>query len=202
MIPALISLILFLLLILIAIHIGLNRKSTSEEYVQPVLHTSGIYSIVRKSPREEISNHKPPSEEIRKYLEDLNENNKEAAFPVNELLKKWDESLNKNIETIEQGDKKGVEFYCYDSEPDDCSVCDQFFKKGQFVTREQIFQYPLIIPPFHIGCTSCLVPYTGKENLNDTTEIETYPLFKNELPPRLPEWRKIQNTNEFRGTIA
>jgi hypothetical protein len=201
----LISLILFGILILVAISVGFNKKETSEE-PNPVLHQSGIYSIVRKTPRDQLRDVKPSTEEIRKYLEKINVNSRDpdnlnlTTSEIDAYVRDWDDSLDRNIEVIEQGDSEGISFYYYDFKPNSCKVCTDYLKKGQFVTREEIYQYPHIIPPFHIGCTCTLFAHHG-EKLQDTTEIGMVPLFKNEIAPRLPEWRMIQQSNAVRGTI-
>ncbi len=201
----LVSLILFGILILVAISVSFNKKETSEE-PNPLLHQSGIYSIVRKTPRDHLRDVKPSTEEIRKYLEKINVNNIDlgnnnlTTSEIDTYVREWDESLDRNIDLIEQGDSDGISFYYYDFIPEYCEVCAGYLKKGQFVTREEIYQHPHIIPPFHIGCTCTLVAHHG-ETLQETTEIGMVPLFKNEIAPRLPEWRMIQQTNAVRGTI-
>jgi len=104
----LISLILFGILILVAISVGFNKKETSEE-PNPVLHQSGIYSIVRKTPRDQLRDVKPSTEEIRKYLEKINVNSSDpenthlTTSEIDEYVRDWDDSLDRNIEIIEQG---------------------------------------------------------------------------------------------------
>jgi hypothetical protein len=201
----LVSLILFGILILVAISVSFNKKETSEE-PNPVLHQSGIYSIVRKTPRDQLRDVKPSTEEIRKYLEKINVNSRDpeeislTTSDIDAYIREWDDLLDSNIEIIEQGDRDGISFYYYDFKPESCDICADFLKKGQFVTREEIYQYPHIIPPFHIGCTCTIVAHHG-ETLQDTTERGMVPLFKNEIAPRLPEWRMIQQSNAVRGTI-
>lgn len=206
MLYVLIGLVIFLLLVLVAIRVSFHSKETSAEIPNPLLHASGIYSIVRKNPREKIDQHKPSVEEIRKYLESIDVDSKDevqlSAEAINEAVQNWTESLNKNIEVIEQGDSRGVTFYYYDFSPESCPVCQDYLKKGQFVTREELFQFPRIIPPFHIGCTCTLFAHSGKEILQETTEIGMIPLFNNEISLRLPEWRMISPSNAVRGTIA
>ncbi len=195
MVLAVIGIVLFLILVLVAIRIGLNRELVQEEEPSNALiHASGIYSIIRRSPREELLKIRPTEENIRKYLLSQNELIKATQDwlkDIDILIEKWNESLNRNIETIEQGDKDGVEFYYYEFTPVECPVCLNFFRKGNFVTRQQIFHYPRIIPPFHLGCTCCIIPHHGKENLKDTTELGMSPLFPNDSPPALPDWKTI-----------
>jgi hypothetical protein len=194
MIFALISLVLFLILLIFAVRIGLNKNKPEEEERYPaVIHASGIYSIVRRDPREAVHNNKPRTEEIRKYLSLQNVDTN--GLPLSEadrekLFAFWNESLNASIQEIEGGDREGVEFYYYDF-PHECPVCDPFLKKGQFVTREELFQNPTFIPPFHLGCTCKINAYHGSENLRDTTELGMRPLFENNNPPSLPSWTKI-----------
>jgi hypothetical protein len=190
MVLAIIGIVLFLILVLVAIRIGLNKENVpDEEPASAMIHASGIYSIVRRSPREQLMQIRPSVENIRKYL--LSQNEFEEANYVDTLIERWTESLNRNIETIEQGDKDGVEFYFYEFTPVECPVCLKFFRKGNFVTRQQIYHYPRIIPPFHIGCTCCIIPHHGVENLKDTTEQGMIPLFPNDSPPALPDWKTI-----------
>jgi hypothetical protein len=206
MVLALISLTVFVLFVLIAIRIGFNRNQAQEQIQTPIIHGSGIYSVIRKSPREDISECKPTLEEFRKYLCNLNENINNSVHLSDEditfLVDHWNKALNASIDVIEQGDFKGIEFYYFNFEPHECPECAQFIKKGQFVTREEIFQHPQIIPPFHIGCTTMLVAYEGKENLRDTTEFGMTPLFKNGELPLLPNWKTVSHLNAVRGTIA
>ncbi len=194
MVLAVIGIVLFLILVLVAIRIGLNRENVREEEPSTLIHASGIYSILRRSPREELLKIRPSSENIRKYLSSQNEFI-EATYNsftgIDALVEHWDKSVNRNIETVEQGDKDGVEFYFYDFTPVECPVCLNFLRKGNFVTRQEIFHHPRIIPPFHIGCTCCIIPHHGKESLKDTTEQGMRPLFPGESPPPLPDWKII-----------
>jgi len=196
----LISIILLLILVLVAIRIGLNRDNINDEepVIKPVLHGSGIYSIVKKSPRETIQDEKPPEEDIRQYIATLNEDIEGLSLSEIEkgqLVEMWKRALADNISTIEKGDEDGIEFYYYDFPPTECPVCKRYFSKGKFVTREEVFKFPGIIPPFHLGCTTILKAHHGKENLRETTELGMLPLFKNQLPPPLPEWKLTTKTN-------
>ena len=106
------------------------------------------------------------------------------------MIAAWNDQMEANISVIEQGDKEGTEFYYFDFKWDD-PVCSKIIHKGRFVTREQIFQYPQIIPPFHLGCGCQLCKYQGKDKLRETTEIGMLPLFRSgEIVP-LPDWKEI-----------
>ena len=192
---ALISVILLLFLVLIAIKTGLNRgRVTDDPGIQPVIHASGIYSIVKKSPRESVLADKPSHEEIVQYISQSNVDKEGVPLSENEktlLVKYWENGIIENIETIEKGDVEGIEFYYYEFSPVDCPVCQRHITRGKFVTREEIFRHPEIIPPLHLGCTCKLLPHHGKEKLRETTELSMLPLFKNQEPPQLPEWKTI-----------
>ncbi len=198
MIIALISVVLAIILMLIAIRIGLNRSRNNEEEAAPqIIHASGIYSIVKKSPREDITAHRPRKEDIQKYISGINEDIDGQLLSSGDkerLVTLWETSIDENIGTIEKGDIEGVEFYYYDFVPAECPVCKRYFSKGKFVTREEIYRFPSIIPPLHLGCTCKLMPHHGKENLRETTELGLLPLFRNQAPPRLPEWNITTKT--------
>jgi hypothetical protein len=194
MIWTLIGIIFFLIIILIACRIGITRHKNNEEIDnQPMIHASGIYSIVRKSPREFMGNCKPTTEDIRKYLTAKNEDYNGSPLSGKEkenLVAQWNTLLDENIVEIENGDGEGVEFYFYEISEND-PVTEKYIKKGSFVTREEIHDYPQIIPPFHIGCTCRLRAHRGSENLRDTAELGIRPLFRGEKIPPLPDWRHI-----------
>ncbi|MBN1576585.1 MAG: hypothetical protein JW913_08535 [Chitinispirillaceae bacterium] len=191
----LISLILLIILVLIAIKTGLNRDRLIDEPVEkPTIHTSGIYSIVRESPRRNILAYKPPKEDILQYIDGLNVDMKGSPLSATEksgIVDRWYRSIEENITAIEKGDLEGIEFYYYEFLPVDCPVCMRHFSRGKFVTREEIFRYPSIMPPLHLGCTCKILPHHGKENLRETTELGMLPLFRNKVPPPLPHWKFI-----------
>ncbi len=190
----LLGLVLLFIFILVAVKVGISQaKPEDADSETPVIHKSGIYSIVRRTPRESISNHKPPEEEIRKYLDSQNEDLRKR--PLNEgeknaLIEDWGALLEKNIMEIEKGDREGIEFYLYRYSGDD-EVCERTIPNNCFVSREQIFKYPSIIPPFHLGCTCELTRYHGDEDMRDTTSHRYRRLFDQNNLPKLPEWKQI-----------
>jgi hypothetical protein len=199
MIAAIIGLTLLVMLILIAIRMISVKRPPDEESSEgtggPLIHASGIYSIVRKSPREDLLNARPQETEIRKYLASINEdiNRSEIShFKKLKLLEKWHQLMEENIRVVEQGDTEDVEFYLFDS-PDEtlCPVCAEYLSRGQFVTRQEVYSHPTIIPPFHLGCTTKFVSYHGRENLRETTIIGMRPFFTTNTPPPVPEWKKL-----------
>lgn len=193
---AIIGIIFFLVLILIAIRFGIaKQKPDIESESQSIIHTSGIYSIVRKSPREDIENLKPSEKEISQYLNDqnvdihenrLDEPDKEA------LISLWNTSIANSINKIEEGDKKGLEFYYYDFQGNgDDEICEKFLDKGNFITRQDIYNHPKLIPPFHIGCRCIIKCHYGTDDLRETSELGMRPFLHNGKVPSLPDWKLI-----------
>jgi hypothetical protein len=193
MIIALFGIAVLLILLLIALRTGINKEKVESEMLSPLIHASGIYSIIRKSPRESICDYKPSQEEIIKYLSDKNVNM--DGVPISKaltaaLLNSWNAQMELNIAEIESGDEKGIEFYYYEFAWDD-PICQGFIVKGRFVTRQELYRFPNVIPPFHLGCGCRLKKYESKEKLHDTTEIGMLPLFQNGDLPKLPDWKEI-----------
>jgi len=197
MVPAIIGVVLLVVLVIVAIRM-ISMKHLSDEVLQesiqgPAIHASGIYSIIRKSPREDLFRIRPPEEEIRKYLASRNEDIHRRALlepDRQRLAEKWRQSMEENIRAVEQGDAGNVEFYYFDcGEHQPCPVCASYLNHGQFVSRQEIFNNPSLIPPFHLGCTTRIMPYRGKENLKETAALGMAPFFSNGTPPPLPEWK-------------
>jgi hypothetical protein len=197
MVPAIIGLVLLIVLVIIAVRmIGIKNLPGEIEQGstgEPAIHASGIYSIIRKSPREDLLRIRPSEEEIRKYCASLNEDISRRSLSESDrrkLAEKWRQSIDESIRAVEQGDADSVEFYYFDNEENrTCPVCTSYLKRGQFVSRQEIYTNPSIIPPFHLGCTTRIMPYHGKENLKQTAELGMAPFFSNDALPPLPEWK-------------
>ena len=178
-------------LILVAVKIGFSKEDAHiDTERERMIRVSGIYSIVRESPRESLAALRPKEGEIRQYLAGINEDINGARLTDSgraALLKHWNTQMEANLQAVENGDKNGVTFYYYDF-PSVCPVCKPFITKGNFVTREEIYKYPEIIPPFHIGCACVLAAHRGVENLRETTITGMVPFFESGALPRLPDW--------------
>jgi hypothetical protein len=183
----------FLALVLVAVYL-IGRSSRPDEPAQsPIIHASGIYSIVRRSPREMIDEIKPSIASITKYLADKNEDITGAAISSTDktaLVSDWQKKLEMNISEIEAGDDQSINFYYYDFTGED-PVCKKYLDQGHFVSREEIFKCPQIIPPFHIGCRCALKAHKGTENLRDTTKLGMRPFFSGPGMPPVPRWSDI-----------
>jgi hypothetical protein len=193
MAAVLISLAILTVLVLIAVKIGFSKEDANiDPERERIIRVSGIYSVVRESPREGLTALRPKEGEVREYLAGMEGYENGARLTEREraaLLKHWNTQMEANLQTIENGDKNGVTFYYYDF-TGACPACEPFITKGNFVTREEIYKYPEIIPPFHIGCACALTAHRGVENLRETTITGMTPLFESEAPPRLPDWKR------------
>jgi hypothetical protein len=193
----LISLAVLTILILITLKMGLNKKEalSTEDAQEPLIHMSGVYSVLRKSPRADLEALRPSEGEIQKYLDGLDEdiNGKSIrSLERAELLRHWKAQMEASLLGIENGDKKGAVFYYYDFPGLMCPVCASFMTKGNFVTREEIFKNPKIIPPFHLGCTCVLTAHHGSDNqIRETAVAGMLPFFSDDTPPPLPEWTDV-----------
>ena len=193
MLPILAGVAFFLILVLVAVLLFMKANKPEEPSNSPIIHGSGIYSIVRRSPRETIIEFKPTVEHIGQYLAGKNEDINGAALSRDDkkaLIEHWKKQLELNIREVETGDSGGVEFYYYDFDEDD-RVCMGMVNKGHFVKREEIFRFPQTIPPFHIGCRAALKAHHGSVNLRETTRLGMRPLFTDENLPALPPWSDI-----------
>ncbi|HEX2955189.1 MAG TPA: hypothetical protein VHO70_00050 [Chitinispirillaceae bacterium] len=203
MVTIIITIIIVLVLLLFAIRVAFSKTSPVEQgdIHNPLIHESGIYSIVRKTPRDALLKVKPTEEEIRKYLSALNENLCTlASNEIEEIVKNWNTSMENSIKAVEIGDNNSVEFYFFDFDTVDCPICNNFIKKGQFVTREEIYKHPELLPPFHLNCSTILHPHHGKEDLRETTELGMMPFFKHGIRPALPDWKSMQKQHTTRGS--
>ncbi|MDR3013746.1 MAG: hypothetical protein LBU70_11180 [Chitinispirillales bacterium] len=184
-------------LILVALKMALSRKEVSEteEVRGPMIHMSGIYSIVRESPRKGLAALRPDETAIRRFLDGINEDINGAPIRYSEreaLVKYWKAQVELNLQEIEKGDESGAAFYYYGySWP--CPVCNEFVAKGNFVTREEIYNYPHIIPPFHLGCPFMLNAHHGADIRlkGGTSESDMAPFFDGEKPPPIPDWINV-----------
>jgi hypothetical protein len=196
MVSALIALVLLAIAIILAVLLISNRKPTpdgrrGEGVETPLIQASGIYSIIRKSPREELLKIRPAETDIRKYLLTINEDidkNSLSDADKQALVEQWRRAVEESIGVIEEGDAGNAPFfYLLDSGENRCKVCESYFKRGQLVTREEIFKNPSVIPPFHLGCTTKIFPFRGREDSENRIAQENVPFGKKDSLA-LPDW--------------
>ncbi|MDR0307810.1 MAG: hypothetical protein LBI42_13380 [Chitinispirillales bacterium] len=190
----LIGLVILIVFIIIAVRAGISKEETLPDAPRErVIHMSGIYSIIRNSPREDLLRLRPSEEILRQYLADQNVDMYNVSLGDSDksaLLEHWKMQMDINLREIENGDKTDVVFYYYDF-PQACPACAPFVTRGHFVSREEVYCNPRIIPPFHLGCTCTLVAHHGGADLRDTNITGLTPFFTGETAPSLPEWTSV-----------
>jgi len=191
-------------LALVALKVSSDSKGAeaNDTARSKVIHVSGVYSVLRKSPRGDLAALRPTEGEIKKYLDGVNEDVNGVPLKASDrtaLLRHWKAQTEMNLRGIEAGDKSGAAFYYYDYLKE-CSVCGAFITKGNFVTREEIYNHPQIVPPFHLGCACLLTAHYGSENtMRETAIAGMLPFFEGDTPPPLPEWTAVLSLSAGAG---
>lgn len=187
-----IIILLVAVLIIIALYLSLQQKSSAGTDTKPVLYTSGIYSIVRKSPREAVLKIKPQLKEVAEFvqacLQDIN-GNKLSEKDRKRILEFWQTAVEKHISYIEECDQKGNERFLFRG-GSNCGFCRDLQTQNIFITREDIYHHPEILPPFFPGCDCRLQAEVSWNALPAAS-----PLIKEGKPViDLPHWKNIKKT--------
>jgi hypothetical protein len=118
------------------------------------IYASGVYSLIRRSPRKELQEREPPSEEVQSVLS--SDQAAAANGSAEQYLDEWRRQANISINNIEKGDREGIQTYRYQV-PVKCQKTCMMFGGDAYVTREQLHNHVQLIPPFHLGCGVQLV---------------------------------------------
>ncbi|MGL1902098.1 MAG: hypothetical protein OCC49_08185 [Fibrobacterales bacterium] len=178
--------ILIIILSIILVGIGsyiVMQKDGDDESSIASLHTSGVFSLIRKSPREDLEKVKPSPKEIVQFLE----NQELPAEEIETIAQMWQNSLNLSIQTIEEGDQNGIQTYKFEMTDKDLSICT-FLNRSSYVTREQVFNNPELLPPYYPGCTCRLI---SKEAWEDQDKSDWQPLLPQDGQYGIPEWNQL-----------
>lgn len=130
---------------------GGDRQSSDDS--SPI-YASGVYSLIRRSPRKELQEREPPLEEVQSVLS--TEQAAAANGSAQQYLDEWRRQANLSINNIEKGDREGIQTYRYQV-PVKCQRTCAMFGGDAYVTREQLHNHVQLIPPFHLGCGVQLV---------------------------------------------
>ncbi len=165
---------------------GQNGERQAQDDSSPI-YASGVYSLIRRSPRKELQEREPPMQEIQSVL-----SAPDAAAIANgsaqQYLDEWRRVANISINNIEKGDKEGIQTYKYQVPPK-CQRCCAMFAGDAYVTREQLHNHVQLIPPFHLGCGVELVT---KEAWNAGAENAAWtPILPVHGKYLTPEWRSV-----------
>jgi hypothetical protein len=184
-----ITVVLIVVMIVLALYISMQKKDDVEEEKVPVIHTSGIYSVIRKSPRENIHPAKPTKEAIAGFLGTvekdlcgvlLTDSDRQRAAAA------YAEELEASIRIVEEGDRNGIQRFTLDAD-NDCSACAPFRENKYFFTREDIYRHPELLPPFFAGCRCRIVPDPAAVPASDMVH---YRVSSGPFP--LPGWRNVR----------
>ena len=184
------GIILFLVVIVYLIYVSMQTEKPEDK--RPTIHTSGIYSVVRRSPRGAVEAVKPSHSVLGKNLANASVDvlgKPLSAGDKKRLLDQWQANLESNLRSIESGDQNGIEIYFYSS----FSACSQngmLHGRNRFVTREEIYQNPELVPPFHLGCRCGLVPDTEWKRGGRPDE-KVLPLLDGQ-EFHVPNWKTIE----------
>ncbi len=173
-----IGLILILVLVVIGVYL-VSKTSEEKEKKEQVILSSGIYSVLRPSPRLNIQEHKPPLEEIETFLK-----KQELKLPKDKqrsLLKNWQNLMEENLKVIETGDKSGIEQYIYLSGGEKDKICG-VGHDSHCISRQSLYKNPAFIPPFHLHCRCRLKSLDVYDWDKQRIEIKPESL-------KLPDWK-------------
>ncbi len=159
-----------------------NSNPSEEEGLRKLNH-SGEFSIVKESPRTPLSKVKPSNSQIIEWLTEAN-----CPHSKEELIAHWNTALNKTIGIIEEGDRNSVEIYSYKIEPDN-DIISSFLNKSTYVTREQIYNYPELLPPFYPGDKTLIFP---KDAWFGDEKADWVSLLPIQGRYQVPDWRYFE----------
>jgi len=183
-----IAVVFIVVLIVVAMYISLQKKEIVEETTMPLIHTSGIYSVIRKSPRENIFSGKPAMNEVQAFVNCANQDFSGQLLTDTDkvaIYQHYEKGIEKGIAVIEAGDKFGVQRFQIVA-GSVCSACGSFRGNKLFVTREDLFRHPELIPPFYPGCQCTL--QAELECLLDS-DFKHFTIENGPFP--LPSWKNI-----------
>jgi hypothetical protein len=185
MILFIVLIILIVMLTAAAAYFALQKKTKDDEE-GPTVYTSGIFSLVRQSPREILSKRKLSLTQIEEALKAPPPEN--VTGSAQSYLDLWINIIENSIEIIENGDKDGIQTYCYSDSSKNIDALG-IIQKGTYVTREQLHNYPELIPPFYLGCNIKLIPKNAwNTNLDGTGWKPLLPVKGKYLTP---DWRTV-----------
>jgi hypothetical protein len=187
-----VAVIFIIVLVVLAMYISLQKREIVEDNNMPIIHTSGIYSVIRKSPRDNVYTAKPSKEEVRAYL--ASQSKDVEGKPLSETDREkaaadFSARLESSLKAVEEGDKMGVQRFEIRTSPQ-CAPCRKFAEARYFITREDVYRHPEVLPPFYPGCSCSLVPELEKLFGDDMSH------FKVEGGDfSVPSWKNIKKVN-------
>jgi len=186
MVIAIVAAILLVVIILACIGAYIivhNSNKEKETEGLSKIAVSGKYAAAMIPAASLLAEKKPKKKEIEEWLSSNCPDEKQR----NELIKNWEDSINKTIKTINEGDANGVSTYRVEFGPKDQKLCP-FLHQDHFITREQINKYAELLPPYYFGSDSVVVPKLPWDNADGTGWKAVTP---REGQYEIPNWRQI-----------
>ena len=187
----------FILIVVFVILLGIvvfkRKKTDSESEVEfPTIHASGIYSVIRKSPRKDVTDNSPSREEIIEFLDKTKSDrfgNMLTNSDKESLVNSWFEVMENNISEIEEADKAGRDTFFMEIATK-CKECCKIGTEGGLVlSREDIYKHPELIPPFHVGC-QCLLKSDVDWDSKETIILRPLKM-DDDGKYKLPDWKQV-----------
>lgn len=186
MVIAIVAAILLVVIILACIGAYIvvhnSNKEKEKEGISKIA-VSGKYAVAMSSAADLLAEKKPSKKEIEEWLTSNCPNEKQR----NEFIKNWQDSINKTIKTINEGDSNGVTAYRIEFGQKDKEVCP-FLHQDHYITREQINRNAELLPPYYFGSDSVVVPKLPWDNADGTG-------WKSVVPKdgryEVPDWRQM-----------
>ena len=150
--------VIFVFIILVIIvYFWLTFEEHTEVNELNKISNSGQYSIIKSSPRDDISSERISREELLQQARDLNlpESTIDDYYAI----------LEKNIQTIERADEDGIDFFIFDRESSNEKLLNMYVKRKDIVRNSNL------IPPYHIKDRSIILAEKDVEKIEDYIKV-------------------------------
>ena len=136
-------------------HVAMRAAAAKNAGDSTTIYTSGVFSLIRKSPRAAAVARTPEIEAVRSALTAAGG----APASAETYREHWVKAAELCIHNVEQGDTEGIQTYRYEI-PEKCRATCGKFGGDAYVTRDQLHHQVQLIPPFHLGC-DCVIRARG-----------------------------------------
>jgi len=152
------------------------------------MYASGVFSLIRRSPKEAVMAKVPSIETIRQTLSHASSRGLALKSSPENYLGEWHRVAELCINEVEKGDREGTQTYRF-LVPNQCQATCGHFGGDAYVTREQLHKNPELLPPFHLGCGCVIVAKEAWQN--GSTQGGWTPILPVNGSYPLPDWRTV-----------
>jgi hypothetical protein len=173
-----------LILGLLSAYVALEKSNATRKNL---VDNSGVFSLVRESPRKYFEHNKPTEADLTQFLDSksLDQEKKDLLFA------QWSASCEHSIRSIERADRFGVETFGLELGGLAKELMPHI-TAATYLTREMIFNHAELLPPYFLGDTSKIV---HKDAMAGENKNIWEPLLPVKGSYQIPEWRNIDETN-------